>query len=107
MYRIIGLLGLVFGVAPFIFQYTDNTPALCTSIGLGAIAIVASLVEAADQDKGRWEYWAVGIVGLAAIAAPFLFSFGSITAALWTSVSVGILLTLMAGSKLVYGSPNS
>jgi len=102
MYRIIGVLGLAIGVAPFLLGYSDNFTALWTSLGLGTIAILASLIEAAEEDKGKWEYWVAGFAGIAAIAAPFLLGFGTISAALWTSVSVGALLFVLSGTKLMY-----
>lgn len=102
MYWITGILGLAFAVALFIFGYADNPVAMWTSIVLGGGVLLTSLVEGAG-DKGKWEYWVTALVGLGAVAAPFVLGFGSITIAMWTSVGIGLLLALIAGSKLYYG----
>jgi hypothetical protein len=59
-------------------------------------------VEGYSYDKDRWEYVVAALVGIAAISAPFVLGFSGIATAMWTSVAVGILLALTAGSKLYY-----
>jgi hypothetical protein len=106
MYWTTGILGFIFAVSPFVLGYSNNSVAMWTSILLGGSVIVASILEGVDINKGNWEYWVTGLVGLVAVAAPFLLGFGSLASAMWASVGIGLLLALVAGSKLYYGRNN-
>lgn len=103
MYWATGILGFLLAVAPWLFGYSNNSAALWTSLLIGAAAIVISFIEGAQSDREAWEYWAAGILGVVAVAAPFVLGFGSYTAAMWTSVVAGILLVVFAGGKLTTG----
>lgn len=103
MYWVTGLLGLVLMAAPYFFRYENNPTALWASLLFGAGVVLVSFFEGYARGRGRWEYWVASLVGIAIILSPFVFSFGIITAALWTSITVGILLTVVAGSELYYG----
>lgn len=103
MYWVTGILGLVFVLAPFVMGYSENTAALWTSILIGGATIVVSWIEGTQQDREQWEYWTAAILGIIAIVAPFVFGFGEQAVATWTSVIVGGLIALFAGSKLTTG----
>ena len=100
MYWITGILGLILAVAPFIFGYSADTGALWTSLIVGGATIIVSILEGAQADKERWEYWAAGILGLIAILSPFIFGFGTNTNAMWSSIVLGVLIAIFAGSRL-------
>ncbi len=100
MYWITGILGLILASAPYIFGYSNDTAALWTSLIVGGATIVVSLLEATRADREQWEYWAAGILGIVAVISPFMFGFGGNTNAMWTSVVVGILIAIFAGSRL-------
>lgn len=105
MYWITGLLGAAFAVAPFTFGYADNSVALWTSLLLGGSVMVVSYLEAASEDKDRWEYWVTVAAGIVAVAAPFILGFGSQISAMWISMAIGILLAVVAGYKLFSDQP--
>ena len=101
MYWITALLGLAMGVAPWVFNYTDNTSAMWASIIIGAVIVLVSGYKAIVQDENQyWEYWLAGLAGIVAIAAPFVLNFTAIVAALWTSIAVGALVVLIAGYEV-------
>lgn len=102
MYWITGILGIAFAAAPFLLGYNDNAMALWTSLVLGGAIVGVSLLEGISEGKERWEYWVAAVVGIGAMIAPFILNFGNFTAAMWTSITVGVLLTVIAGSKLFY-----
>src|SRR5438105_2925230 len=104
MYWATGILGLVLAVAPWIFGYSNNTPALWTSLLVGGATIVVSVIEGARADREPWEYWAAGLLGLVAIVAPFVLGFSTYANALWSSVGVGVLIAIFAGAKLFTGT---
>lgn len=103
MYWVTGTLGFVLMAAPYFFGYQLNPTALWASLLFGAGIILVSFFEGFARGRGRWEYWVAALAGIAIILAPFVFGFGAITAALWTSITVGILITVVAGSELYYG----
>ncbi|MCL6096834.1 MAG: SPW repeat protein [Patescibacteria group bacterium] len=105
MYWITGILGLMFLVAPFLLGYAENFPALWTSISAGAVVLVMSGLEALRHERETWEYWVAGAMGLLAIIAPFVFGFSSHVPALSTSVLLGALIAIVAGSKIYTSQP--
>lgn len=100
MYWITGILGLAFILAPFVFGFSGNSPAMWTSIVLGAVIALASLVEGWTRDDRNWEYWVVGLAGILAILAPFVLGFSSVSGALWTAIILGAVVALLAGTKV-------
>lgn len=103
MYWVTGGLGLLLAVAPFLFGFTDNTNAMWSSVILGGVTVAVSIYEGLGHSRDRWEYWVALGAGLAAAAAPFALSVGPITAALWTTIGIGLLLMGSAATKLFNG----
>lgn len=100
MYWLTGLLGFVLIIAPFLFGYSFDVTAFWTSLAVGAVLIVMSLLEGIAEDRDRWEYWVVGLAGVVAVFAPFVLGFSAVSVALWTLVIVGIVTVIAAGTKL-------
>ena len=103
MYWITGILGLALMIAPFVVGYSNNIIAVWTSLLIGAAVAVVSGVEALRKETERWEYIAAVILGIAGILAPFVLNYTSHTQALWSSIMIGALITITAGSKLYTG----
>ena len=95
---LIAILGLVLIAAPFVLGYQANTVALWTSIVIGLVIAAVAGYKAMVGDRARWEDWLAVLAGLLAIALPFVF-FSAETAAVWSSVVVGILVVLLAGYR--------
>ena len=100
MYWITGILGLIFIVAPFVFGYSTDSVALWTSLVVGALTLVVSIIEGAQADRQQWEYWTAGILGIIAIFAPFALGFSTFTQATWSSIVLGVLIAVFAGSRV-------
>jgi len=100
MYLLTGVMGLISITAPFLLDYSSDPAALYTSLGVGAILLLMTAMEWAASDKQMWEYWVAGIVGMGAIAAPFILGFSGLTSAVWTMVIVGLVTVLAVGTKL-------
>ena len=107
MFWITGLLGLALGVAPWVLQYSNNEPAMWTSVGVGAVMLLVSAYKALVQDTAKWEYGVIGVAGLVAIGAPFVLGFTALTAALWTSLGVGVLAVLISGYEVALAEPEA
>lgn len=95
----------MFMLAPFLLGYADNVPALWTGLFAGAMVLVMSLLEALRHERETWEYWVAAAMGLVAIAAPFVFGFSSHVPAFSTSVILGALIAIVAGSKIYTSQP--
>lgn len=100
MYWVTGLAGLLLTIAPFVLGYQNNSYAMWTGVILGVVTLAASLYEAYEEGKGRWEYWVIGIVGLLAVLAPFILGFTMVTMAMWTAVALGLLLFILGGYEI-------
>lgn len=105
MYWITAILGVIFLAAPFFFGYVDNTPAFYSSIGAGVIVLLMSGLEALRHEREMWEYWVAGAVGVVAVLSPFILGFSGHVSALWTSVLLGALIAISAGSKIYTSQP--
>lgn len=100
MFWATGVLGLVLGVSPFIFGYADQSAALWTSLILGAIVVVVSIIGVSSkQADKRWIYWVIGLAGLLAVILPFILGYSGVASALWTSLIIGAILALWDGVK--------
>lgn len=106
MYWLTGILGALFVIAPFALGYRDNSYAMWTSVILGAVVLLASIWEGYDAHKGKWEYWVVGIAGILAVIAPFVFGFTTITLAMWTAIILGVLMLLLGGYEVFFEQPS-
>lgn len=103
MYWATGVFGLALLIAPLILNYAGNVFAFWTSVIVGAGVVILSILERTVKGSDSREYWALGFLGIVAMASPFLFGFTSHAAAMWTSITGGVLIALSAGSRLYQG----
>lgn len=101
MYWITGLLGVASIVAPFLFGFNNNNAAFWTSLGVGAVLVVVSILEGLAQDRDTWEYWVAAVFGVVAIIAPFILGFTNVAVALWTVLAIGALTIIASGYRLL------
>jgi hypothetical protein len=89
---------LALGLSPFVLGFVDHDIALWTSIVLGVIVVVISIIGLSSKamDK-RWMYWVIGLTGLAAFIAPFVFGFSDHAEPLWTGLLLGGGLAVLDG----------
>lgn len=100
---LIALLGVALAVAPWIFNYNQEPAAMWTSVILGVVVALVAAYDAIARDESRWEEWLAVLAGVAAVIVPFIF-FSTVTAAVWTSVVLGLLVIILAGYRAL-GSP--
>ncbi len=101
MYWATAILGVLLAAAPFVLQYTDNPAALWTSLLIGAGVVLVSAFEAVEKDKDPIEYWLAGILGLAAIGAPFVLSYTEATTAMWATIIAGTLIGIASLGRIL------
>ena len=102
MYKIIGALGAILLLSPFILGYSSDRIATVLSIILGGILIISSYIEKLSKDKGRWEYRLAVVIGIAVITLPFVMLFDPFERSIWLWASIGVTLVALGGEKL-YG----
>jgi uncharacterized membrane protein HdeD (DUF308 family) len=96
---------LALAIAPFVFGYTNHTYALWASIVLGVVALATSAYKIFMNAESNWEGWIIGVTGILAIAAPFVFGFSTLVAAMWAFIVIGAILFLLAVYELFYHLP--
>jgi len=95
---IIALLGVALAVAPWVLGYSDESAAMWTSVILGVVVALVAGYDAIARDESPWEEWLAVLAGAAAVIAPFVF-FNTVTAAVWASVVLGVLVIALAGYR--------
>ena len=109
MFWLIGLLGLALIVAPFVLGFNDGSTAMWSSIVLGAVILVVSVLEGVLRDLSTWEYWLAGLAGILAVVAPFVLQFNTAVQStpMWTSIILGALVTLLCIFELSAENPQT
>jgi hypothetical protein len=69
------LIGVFFIVAPWTLDFTDHVAALRTSLCLGMIQLLASLLAIGKSGWNSWQSWISLISGVGFIVFPFAFAF--------------------------------
>jgi hypothetical protein len=101
MYKFTGLLGVVAIATPYLLGFQDVTAAFWTTVVTGVLLIGLAILEGFARDRDDLEYWAVSLVGLGAITAPFVLNFNETTAALWTTIAIGVLAVATTGYRFL------
>lgn len=96
-YWVLGIIGILLVIAPFVLGYDDIDEALWTSIILGGIIAIVMIYKALAHDAGTWEFWLAAIAGVLAVLAPFVLGFDNDDAALWSNLVIGVIAALGAG----------
>jgi SPW repeat len=88
------MLGLWLIASPWILRYQSETYALWSAVGLGVL-VAASAIAALFRVKA-WEEWANVVLGLAAIASPWILRFSESVVATSNTVIIGIVVAALA-----------
>jgi hypothetical protein len=107
MYWITGIVGFILMVAPFIVGYTDVAPAFWSSIALGLVVAFVSGYKVAVKDIGKWEALVSLAAGVITILVPFGLSFSATREAMWTSIVLGAVITLLSGYQVLFEEPTA
>ena len=106
MFLITGIFGVALIASPFLLGFTHHSAALWASIILGAIVWAVSFFgEATMAEAKRWMYWVMGLAGVGAFIAPFVFGYTDHAQPLWAGLILGALLALVDGYKAFQPAP--
>lgn len=86
--------GIVLWLAPLVLTYTDQTAPTVSSWAAGILTGI--LATAAVGDHGRWAPWPLLVIGVYAIAAPFVVNFSDHAEAMWTHIVIGAVILIAA-----------
>jgi Na+-translocating ferredoxin:NAD+ oxidoreductase RnfD subunit len=90
------IIGLFLVVAPWLLGFDTNTTATWTSVILGAVLAFVSGYKATIRDTTNWVYWVAAVAGIAAVLAPWVFGFTTLTTAAWAIIIAGTLALVLA-----------
>lgn len=92
-------LAVILFVSPWVIGFTGETLATWTAWVTGLV-IAAISVSAMFVKFAKWEDVASLVVGIWAMAAPWLLGFAIVTTALWAHVVVGAVLAVLAAGEV-------
>lgn len=92
------ILGVWLIVAPFALVYRGISAALWDNVIVGIIIAVLAAWRALGKESVKMTVtsWAVAVLGLWTLAAPFALRYQSNAHAMWNDVIVGIVLAIVA-----------
>lgn len=92
------ILGLWLIVAPFALVYRGISAALWDNVIVGIIVAVLAGWRALGKESVRMTVtsWAIAVLGLWTLAAPFALRYNGNAHAMWNNVIVGIVLAIIA-----------
>lgn len=88
------LLGAALFISPWVFNFEGHQTVAWNAHIVGAILALFSLM--ALLAFQTWEEWAAGVVGLWALASPWLLGFSTMGAATAVHVVIGLLAVVFA-----------
>src|SRR5260370_17215796 len=91
------VLGAIMFVSPLVFAETCQTVAASAAYVLGALIVLAGLLNAAMARAGGVEI-VPAILAVILFVSPWVFGFSVVTALAWSAWIVAILLVLALGS---------
>ena len=90
-------LGVVLFVTPFIVGETANSVAAATAYVLGAVIVLAGVLNAATKEPGGLEL-IPAMLAVILFVSPWAFGFSAVTGLAWAAWIIGILVVLTVGS---------
>jgi hypothetical protein len=95
------LIGVWFAIAPWIFDFSDQSDILWLSVIIGVIQLIVSLWGYDKSGWNSWQNWVSVITGVWFVIFPFIFSLSS--GEIWSSVILGLITIIFSlwnlGSK--------
>lgn len=90
-----GLLALWLILGSFIAGF-GNIPSKVSDVIIGFFVIFLSMHRSIPSDESRWMSLVSAMLGLAAIAAPFVFDYTEVSSAMINNIIVGAAIFLVA-----------
>lgn len=108
--RLPGIISLILGLwlllGAFIFSF-GSVASKTSDVILGFFLSFLSIQVAIPTDETRWMFLLTGLIGIAAIIAPWVFSYSDIGSATTNNVIAGILIILVSAWGYLTARTNS
>jgi hypothetical protein len=88
------LIGVWFFIAPWVVNFSDNKDALWTSVIIGAIQLISSLLGFSGSGWTTWQNWISLLAGVWFIIFPFVYTLK--TEEIWASVVLGAVTVIIS-----------
>jgi len=85
-------------LSPWLFRYSDNATATLSAVLIGALVIIATFKR--DAVASTWHSFAVLVLGLCTIIAPWALEFSTLSNAVGMHVLAGIVVVAMTAINL-------
>lgn len=92
------ILGIGLALTPWMFAYLGESTATWNAWIVGALMALVAL--GALVQFAEWEEWANLVLGIWALAAPWLLGFSGVIDAMYSHVVVGVLVAILAAIEL-------
>jgi hypothetical protein len=90
-----GLLALWLILGSFLAGF-GNVPSKVSDVIIGFFLIFMSMHRSIPSDESRWMFLFSGMLGLAAIVAPWVFSYSDVSSAMINNIIVGAAVLLVS-----------
>ena len=97
--------GFILFIAPWLLSFTATAAAAWSGWIAGALIVIAAVW--AFFDPARWQGWAMGILGIWAIIAPWLLGFSGLAGAMYLHVIAGLVVAVIAAYELFATNGNA
>jgi VIT1/CCC1 family predicted Fe2+/Mn2+ transporter len=89
------VLGAWMVIASFVLGYSGTAIAVWNDIIVGVVILILAWSRVANPDRMTAESWINAILGLWLIVAPFVLGFSAVTAAMWNSIIIGVVVAVL------------
>jgi sulfite exporter TauE/SafE len=87
------LIGVWFIIAPWVVNFSDDKSALWTSVIIGALQLITSLLGFSGSGWSSWQNWISLLSGVWFIIFPFVYTLK--TEEIWASVVLGAVTVII------------
>jgi hypothetical protein len=88
------LIGVWFIIAPWVVNFSDDSGALWTSVIIGAVQVISSLLGFSGSGWTAWQNWISLLAGVWFIIFPFVYTLK--TGEIWASVVLGAVTVIIS-----------
>jgi hypothetical protein len=88
------LIGVWFIIAPWVVNFSDDKGALWTSVIIGAVQVISSLLGFVGSGWTAWQNWISLLAGVWFIIFPFIYTVNN--GEIWASVVLGAVTVIIS-----------
>lgn len=91
------LLGIWLIISPWVFGYVSaGDQPMWNAVSTGGLVLILAATRYAQPHTGSGMSWINFLLGLWAIASPWIFTYANQDSAMWNNVATGVVIALLA-----------